>query len=182
MTETPEIPYWVDQTEYPFRHNFIKLEAGYMHYVDEGEGDIILFVHGTPTWSFLYRHFIKTFSKNYRVIAIDYIGFGLSEKPESFAGQPQDHAQNLVEFMRKTDLHEITLVVHDFGGPIGLAAAIDQTERINQVVLFNTWLWETVTNKEAQKVDRIINSFLGHFLYLRLNFSPRVFAKKRLCE
>ncbi|MDR8392639.1 alpha/beta fold hydrolase [Aliifodinibius sp. S!AR15-10] len=182
MAETPEIPNWVDQTEYPFKHQYIDPEAGYMHYVDEGEGDIILFVHGTPTWSFLYRHFITAFSKGHRVIAIDHIGFGLSEKPKTFAGQPQNHAQNLVEFIRKMDLHEITLVVHDFGGPIGLAAAIEQTERIKQLVLFNTWLWETASNKEAQKVGQVINSFLGRFIYLRLNFSPRLLLKKAFTE
>lgn len=174
MTHTEN---WVDGTEYPFRHRYIELANGRMHYVNEGKGDVILFVHGTPSWSFVYRNFIKAFSSKYRTIAIDHIGFGLSEKPEAFAGQPQDHARNLVEFIQRLDLHDITLVVHDFGGPVGLAAAIEQPERFKQVILFNTWLWETASNKEAQKADRIINSFIGRFLYLQLNFSPRVLLK-----
>ncbi|MEX2345148.1 MAG: alpha/beta fold hydrolase [Balneolaceae bacterium] len=159
-----------------------KLEGGAMHYVDEGEGDIILFVHGTPTWSFLYRDFIKNMSKNYRAIAIDHIGFGLSEKPVHFEGRPQDHAKNLSAFIQKLDLKNITLVVHDFGGPIGLAAGMDQPERIKQVVLFNTWLWETQSNEAIQKADKIIQSFLGRFLYLRYNFSPRVLLKKGFAD
>ncbi len=62
---------WLNSVEYPFDHKYIKLESGIMHYVEEGKGDVILFVHGTPTWSFLYRDFIKIFSENYRAIAID---------------------------------------------------------------------------------------------------------------
>lgn len=173
---------WVNRTEYPFEHQYIELQNGTMHYVDEGEGDVILFVHGTPTWSFLYRDFIKDLSKDHRTIAIDHLGFGLSEKPQDFEGRPQDHAKNLSEFIQKMDLKNITLVVHDFGGPIGLAAGIENPERIKQVVLFNTWLWETESNKEAKKADRIINSVIGKFMYMRLNFSPKVLLKKGITE
>lgn len=173
---------WVNKTEYPFKHNFIELESGTMHYVDEGEGDIILFVHGTPTWSFLYRNFIKFFSTQYRTIAIDHMGFGLSEKPTGFPGRPQDHAYNLSDFIRKMNLDNITLIVHDFGGPIGLSAAINNPDKIKQVVLFNSWLWETASNKEVQKMDSIIKSFLGRLLYLRFNFSPRVLLKKAFAD
>lgn len=169
---------WLDTNLYPFEHQYLQLPSGKMHYVDEGKGDVILFVHGTPTWSFLYRDFVKELSKTHRCIAMDHIGFGLSDKPEDFAGSPQAHAENLNEFIRKLNLQNITLVVHDFGGPIGLAAATEQPERFKQIVSFNTWLWETASNPEAQKVDKIINSFIGRFLYLNLNFSPRVLLKK----
>ena len=83
---------WLDTALYPFENRFISLGAGQMHYVDEGEGDIILFVHGTPAWSFLYREHIAELSKNYRCIAIDHIGFGLSEKPEAFDEKPESHS------------------------------------------------------------------------------------------
>ena len=153
-----------------------------MHYVDEGEGDIILFVHGTPAWSFLYREHIAELSKNYRCIAIDHIGFGLSEKPEAFDEKPESHSFNLTEFIEKLDLKKITIAVHDFGGPIGLSSAIQVHDRIKQVVMFNTWLWETKTNPEAQKVDNIINSGIAKFLYLRMNFSPKYLLKKGFHE
>jgi len=169
---------WLDTTLYPFKNKFIPLETGQMHYVDEGEGDIILFVHGTPAWSFLYREYIAVLSKKHRCIAIDHIGFGLSEKPEKFDGKPQSHSKNLTEFIEKLDLKEITLVVHDFGGPIGLSSAIQNNNRIKQVVMFNTWLWETKNDPEAQKVNKIINSGIGKFLYLRLNLSPKYLLKK----
>jgi len=169
---------WVNSTLYPFENKFLRLEAGNMHYVDEGKGETILFVHGTPTWSFLYRDFIKELSKEYRCIAIDHLGFGLSDKPDSVPGTPEWHARNLNEFIKKLDLNNITLVVHDFGGPIGLAAGIENNARINKVVLFNSWLWATEENKEAQKIDRVINSRVGKFMYLTMNFSPKVLLRQ----
>lgn len=169
---------WVDPTLYPFKNNFLQLEAGNMHYVDEGKGDVILFVHGTPTWSFLYRDFIRELSKGYRCIAADHIGFGLSDKPKHFAGTPQDHADNLRQLIEHLDLKNITLVVHDFGGPIGLSYAISNPKNVKTIVMFNTWLWETKENKDAQKIDRILHSGLGNFLYLNTNFSPTVLLKK----
>lgn len=170
---------WIDRIEYPFKDHYLQLSNGLnYHYVDQGKGDVLLFVHGTPTWSFLYRNFIKVLSGSCRTIAVDHIGFGLSEKPSTFSGHPRDHAQNLSEFIERKDLSNITLVVHDFGGPIGLGAALQHPKRIKQVVLFNSWLWETQSNEDAQKIDNIVNSFIGRFLYLRMNFSPRILLKK----
>ena len=177
-----ESPQWLDNQLYPFEQCYTALSAGNMHFIDEGSGDVILFVHGTPTWSFLYRDFIKEFSKSYRCIAIDHLGFGLSEKPKTLAGRPEDHAQNLSEFIQKLDLKNITLVVHDFGGPIGLGAALDQPERIRQVVMFNTWLWGTASNPAVKKIDKIARSWLGKFLYLNLNFSPKFLLKKGFAD
>ena len=178
MNSSFNTPDWLDQSLYPFESKYIQLDAGNMHYIDEGQGSTILFVHGTPTWSFLYRDFIKALSKHHRCIAIDHLGFGLSEHPNGFSGTPQAHASNLSEFIIKKDLHDITLVVHDFGGPIGLATGIEHANRVNKIVLFNTWLWETKNNEDAQKIDKLINGWLGRFLYLNMNFSPKVLLKK----
>ena len=169
---------WIDTSLYPFQSNYIQLEKGKMHYIDEGKGEIILFVHGTPTWSFLYRNQIKSLSKKYRCIAIDHIGFGLSEKPKNFDGTPQNHSENLAEFIALLNLKKFTLAVHDFGGPIGLSYAIKHPEKIKNIVLMNSWLWETASNPEVRKIDKLINSWLGKLLYLNLNFSPKVLLKK----
>ena len=182
MITTSNAQEWLDRQLYPFDSHYIQLETGKMHYVDEGQGEVLLFVHGTPTWSFLYRGFIRELSKNYRCIAIDHLGFGLSEKPEQFSFTPEDHSRNLSEFILKMDLKNITLVVHDFGGPIGLSAGIKHAERINKVVMMNTWLWETKNDKDALKVDKIINSWLGRTLYLNFNFSPKVLLKKGFAD
>lgn len=178
MNTTIISPSWVDTERYPFESKYLTLEAGSMHYVEEGKGQTILFVHGTPTWSFLYRDFIAALSKDYRCIAIDHLGFGLSDKSTSVPGTPEWHSNNLSEFIQKLDLQDITLVVHDFGGPIGLASAIQHHTRIKQVVLFNTWLWETKNHSGAQRVNKIVNSGIGKFLYLNLNFSPKVLLKQ----
>ena len=99
MSLSVQAQQWLDTTLYPFENKFIQLDAGKMYYVDEGEGDIILFVHGTPAWSFLYREHITELSKKHRCITVDHIDFGLSEKPENFDGTPQSHSKNLTEFM-----------------------------------------------------------------------------------
>lgn len=169
---------WVDTNIYPFNNHFLQLKGGNMHYIDEGQGDPILFIHGTPTWSFIYRDFIKSLSKNNRCIAIDHIGFGLSSKPKDFDGKPESHSAHLIEFIKKLDLQNITLVVHDFGGPIGLSTAINQSDRIKQIVIFNTWLWETKHNPEALKINKILHGAMGKFMYLNLNLSPKILVKK----
>jgi pimeloyl-ACP methyl ester carboxylesterase len=169
---------WLDITLYPFKKKYLPVRGGHMHYVDEGQGEIILFIHGTPTWSFLYRDFIKAFSKTHRCIAMDHIGFGLSDKPENAEGTPQAHGQNVGTLIEQLDLKNITLVVHDFGGPIGLSAAIKHHNRIKQMVVFNTWLWETKNDPAAQKINKILHSWIGKFLYLRMNFSVRFLLKK----
>ena len=169
---------WIDQSLYPFHSKYIQLKSGKMHYIDEGVGETILFIHGTPTWSFLYRNQIKHLSKNYRCIAIDHLGFGLSEKPVNFEGTPQSHSRNLAEFIDHLNIQNFTLAVHDFGGSIGLSYAIKNPEKVKKVILMNTWLWETKSNPEVQKIDKLINSWLGKFLYLNFNFSPKVLFKK----
>ena len=173
-------PNWLNTRDYPFDHHYMTMPAGRMHYLDEGQGDqVLLFVHGTPTWSFLYRDVIRAFAKKYRCVAIDHLGFGLSDVSKTtFDGTPASHAQNLKQLIEWLDLRNITLIVHDFGGPIGLAAALDISDRIDRVVLFNSWLWATEDTPEVQKIDKLVRSWLGRFLYLRLNISPKYLLKQ----
>jgi pimeloyl-ACP methyl ester carboxylesterase len=173
-----QTPVWLNESLYPFSHRYIELPSCKMHYVDEGQGDILLFVHGTPAWSFLYREQIKTLRTKYRCIAVDHIGFGLSDKPAKFDGTPQAHSTNLALFVEKLRLTNITLVVHDFGGPIGLSFALAHPEKVRNLVILNTWLWKTSDNPDVQKVDKVVNSRLGKFIYLHTNFSPSILMKK----
>ena len=175
MVNTPD---WIEDYLYPFDSNIMELSAGKMHYIDEGKGETLLFVHGTPTWSFVYRKLIKELATDYRCIAIDHLGFGLSEKVDGFSGKPEDHSANLAEFIQRMNLRNITLVVHDFGGPIGLGAALQMPDRVNKVVLMNSWLWATKEDPAAQKVDKIVNQWLGKFMYLSMNFSAKVLLKQ----
>lgn len=111
-----------------------------MHYVDEGQGPVVLCLHGNPTWSFFYRGLLDSLTVGARVIAPDMLGFGLSEKNPRFLGTPEWHARNLMCFIRSLKLRSpFTMVVHDWGGPIGLDFATKHPKRIGRLVLLNTW-------------------------------------------
>ena len=166
-------PAWVDRELYPFTGHYLDVEGGRMHYVDEGSGPVILMVHGTPTWSFLYRHLISALSKSNRVIAPDNLGFGLSDKPAAWGYTPADHARNLGRLIDHLNLDDFVLAVHDFGGPIGLSQAIDRPDRVRGLVLFNTWMWSLAGTK-AGTMSRVMATPFGRFLYTRLNASPRL--------
>jgi pimeloyl-ACP methyl ester carboxylesterase len=123
---------------YPFASRFLTLEDVRLHYVDEGVGRGLLMVHGNPTWSFYWRKLIERFRHAYRVVAVDHIGCGLSDKPQQYAYTLQRHVDNLVAVIDQLDLREVTLVAHDWGGAIGLGAAVARPERFRAFVLLNT--------------------------------------------
>ncbi|MHB1278163.1 MAG: alpha/beta fold hydrolase [Bacteroidia bacterium] len=164
---------WLDKTEYPFTSRFFKVNGQNLHYIDEGQGDVLLFVHGTPSWSFDFRNVIKELSGNYRCIAVDHIGFGLSDKPEEYNYSTQNHSHTLEKFILAMDLKNLTLVVHDFGGPIGLNFAIHHPERVKKLVILNSWLWSSKSDPDFIKFSKVLRSPLLPFLYRYLNFSPR---------
>lgn len=112
-----------------------------MHYVDEGSGEPILFVHGSSAWSFLYRHSIGELRQDYRCIAPDHLGFGLSAKPTGWGYRLADHGRNLAALIDHLGLQRFTLVVHDVGGPIGLSYALEHPERIARLLILNTFCW-----------------------------------------
>jgi pimeloyl-ACP methyl ester carboxylesterase len=125
-----EPPAWVNREAYPFESRWLELASGgRMHYVDEGSGEVVLLVHGTPTWSFEWRHLIRSLAAGYRCVAPDHVGFGLSERPRDGAYTPEWHAGNLAEFVSRLGLRDVTLVVHDYGGRIRLPLALDRRHR-----------------------------------------------------
>jgi haloalkane dehalogenase len=109
-----------------------------MHYVDQGAGAPLLFVHGNPTWSFAWRRFIAAFSPAHRCVAVDHVGCGKSDKPQRYDYTLDRHVANLVRLIDVLDLREITLVAHDWGGCIGMGAAIERPDRFARFVLMNT--------------------------------------------
>jgi haloalkane dehalogenase len=115
--------------------------VGPVHYIDEGEGDPILFLHGNPTWSFLYRGIVIRLRKKYRCVALDYPGFGLSARPENYGYTPAEHADVVTTLVRHLDLERLTIMGHDWGGPIGMRVALDETSRLRALVMGNTWYW-----------------------------------------
>ncbi len=145
MTWTP--PFTPDPRLFPFESRWWDADVsdadfrGRVHYVDEGTGPTILFLHGNPTWSFLYRGIIVRLRKQFRCIALDLPGFGLSQEPSGDALRPEEHADVVAAFVRHMDLQDLTIMGQDWGGPIGLRVAVDEIERLRALVMGNTWYW-----------------------------------------
>jgi haloalkane dehalogenase len=155
----------------------VAMRDGEMHYVDEGSGPPILFVHGTPTSSYEFRHLIAALSKRHRCIAPDHLGFGDSSRPPSFAYTPEAHAAVLREFVERLGLDDFTLVVHDFGGPIGLPLATDHPSHpphVRRLILLNTWAWPLDGDPKMARGARFIGGAIGRLLYRYANASLRL--------
>ena len=118
---------------YAFMPHYTDFEGMRMHYVDEGHGDPILLLHGEPTWSYLYRKMIPLLASTFRVIAPDYLGFGRSDKPLQIADYTYDlHTRSIASLIETLDLRKATVVVQDWGGPIGLRVATERKDRFMQ--------------------------------------------------
>ena len=123
---------------YPFTSLYFDLNPYKLHYLDEGEGEVLLFLHGNPTWSFYYRSLIQNFQGRYRCVAPDHIGCGFSDKPQDYSYTLTTHIDNLEKLVGFLGLKNITLMVHDWGGAIGMGLAVRKPELIKRLVLFNT--------------------------------------------
>ena len=167
-------PAWLDQTAYPFRSRYLSVSAGEMHYVDEGQGDAILLVHGTPTWSFEFRHLIASLSARHRCVAPDHFGFGLSDRPPAFAYTPEAHAAALGEFVDRLGLDRFTLVVHDFGAPIGLPLALRSPSPVQRLVIMNAFAWPIDDDLKLARGARLLGGAAGRLLYRYANASQRL--------
>ncbi|MEN0061783.1 MAG: alpha/beta fold hydrolase [Myxococcota bacterium] len=123
---------------FPWTSKALPVPAGELRYVDAGEGDPILAVHGNPTWSFYWRALIRHYEGRNRVVVPDHIGCGRSDKPQDWPYRLEDHVDNLVRLVEHLDLQRITVVVHDWGGAIGLGMAGRLPDRIARLVITNT--------------------------------------------
>lgn len=126
------------RSHYPFEGRTFPQPAGRMNYVDAGAGRPILFVHGNPTWSFYWRAALTALQGSHRVIAPDHLGCGLSDKPQDWTYRLGDHIDNLERLVLALDLRDITLVVHDWGGAIGMGVATRHPDRFRDFVITNT--------------------------------------------
>ncbi len=126
---------------YPFESHYARINGNQMHYVDQGKGAPVLMVHGNPTWSFYFRHLITGLSHGFRTIALDHIGCGFSDKPSAkeYDYTLDQRVADLDALIRHLDINEkMSLIVHDWGGMIGLAWALDNLERVDKIVITNT--------------------------------------------
>jgi haloalkane dehalogenase len=156
---------------------------GVLRYIDIGQGPTVVLVHGTPTWSIEWRHVIDALASTHRVLAPDHLGFGRSARPATADYSPEAHARRFADWAAHLGLaatdesSPLTLVLHDFGGPIALdwalQVAASQPQRLARIVLVNTWCWDLARDPALGKRARLANSGLVRFLYRHFNASPR---------
>jgi len=140
VIRTPEERF-KDLPDFPFQPHYLNMDGLRIHYLDEGEGQIILCLHGEPSWSYLYRKMIPILSSQHRVLAMDFVGFGRSDKfTERSEYSFQMHHDTIINFIRALELEQITLVVQDWGGLLGLTVASEMPELFARLVIMNTGL------------------------------------------
>lgn len=166
-------PTWVDDQLFPFESRFVDIDGHRIHYVDEGSGPTLLFLHGNPTWSFDYSQVIETLRPEFRCVAVDYPGFGLSEAAPGYCYLPTEHVQVIDKFVETLALSGVTLIAHDWGGPIGLATAQRRPEAFDRLVLTNTWAWP-VDAPLVQVMSHVMGSPIGRLLIRQLNLFVNV--------
>lgn len=172
MTKPPATgtrPAWVDDELFPFQSRFVELDRSLVHYVDEGSGPILLMLHGNPVWSFVYRDVILALRDRFRCIAVDLPGFGLSTAAPGYRYLAQDHADLVVSFLDRLDLSQVTLVGHNWGGPLGLYAAQQRRDKFERLVLSNTWAWPLNGDPSSELFSRAMGNPVGRALIRRLN-------------
>jgi pimeloyl-ACP methyl ester carboxylesterase len=160
-----------------FKGKFLDLNGkDYLHYRDEGHGEVILAIHGNPTWSYFYHSLFDQFKDRYRVIAPDHLGMGLSSRaPITDKMYLQNHVDHLVYLIDRLDLHNIHLVVHDWGGPIGLLALLKRQERFKSVTITNTSAFIIKDIPKRIHLGKI--PILGPFLFHDLNLFSKAALK-----
>ena len=165
-------PDWVSDELFPFESRFFETPDGQrMHYVDEGSGTPIVFVHGNPAWSFEFRQLIEGLRSDFRCIAPDHIGFGLSSR----SGRREDHhpaahAERFAALLDHLEVRDATLFLTDWGGPIGLEFARRHPHRVARIVIANTWCWPVADDRHFVMFSFMMRSWLGQFLIKRFNF------------
>lgn len=174
---TERRPSWLDERLYPFESRYVELSGSQVHYVDEGTGPALLFLHAGPAWSFIYRNFIKSLRDQFRCIALDYPGFGLSTASKGYGHTLPEHAEIVEEFIQALDLRDLTLMVHDASGPIGLGVAGRHPERIKALIITDTFGWPLSDYPTVARMLRFVSGPVFGFFNRHFNLLPWIVAR-----
>lgn len=136
-----QIDFTPDKVLFPFQSRWFDGAGPRVHYIDEGAGRPVVMFHGNPTWSFLYRKVIQQLSGRFRCVAMDYPGFGLSERPSGYGYTSEEHARVIGKLVDHLNLDGFIVVGQDWGGPIGMTVATERASRVAGMVFANTWYW-----------------------------------------
>ena len=169
----------VDKELFPFENHFLTTSNGSeVHYVDEGQGPVILMMHGNPAWSFLYRKMITKLKGHFRCIAPDYPGFGLSTAPDGFDFLAGSQTEVMIEFVEKLALKDFFIVMQDWGGPIGLAIAEKIPERVQGMIIGNSWAWPLKDKPRFRVFSWLMGGPIGRVMAQSFNGVWRFFMKE----
>ncbi|MBN8679145.1 MAG: alpha/beta fold hydrolase [Chitinophagales bacterium] len=175
---------WVNRDLFPFTSRYMEIDGHRMHYIDEGSGPVILFSHGTPEWSFGWRDLIRGLRGQFRCVAPDLLGMGLSDKPADADYTCRAHADRMAIFIEKLGLKDYSVIGNDFGLAIGLSQAIRQPENVRNICIFNGWMWRLDTDPHYALAAKLFDNWFGRMLYRQFNFPvnvimPSVFGNRK---
>jgi haloalkane dehalogenase len=169
----------VDQIKhlYDFRSHYLNRRGYRYHYLDEGQGEPLVMLHGNPSWSFMYRDLVRAFRDNYRTVVPDHIGCGLSDKPpgEDYPYTLEERVSDLEALLNETGIESnVTLIMHDWGGPIGMTYAARHPSRISRLIVLNTAAFLLPAGKPLHWSLSLCKNFrVAQFFILRFNAFAR---------
>ncbi|MBI38236.1 MAG: alpha/beta hydrolase [Leptospiraceae bacterium] len=169
-----ERPSFLSHEIFPFQSKWMDVNGQRIHYIDEGKGTALVFFHGNPTYSFLFRKVIPLLRHRFRCIAFDYPGFGLSQATADYNFLPEEHAAISDAFLRKLKLKKWIPAVSDWGGPIGLRVAQLQQDRVPALIIGNTFAWPVNGDFHFEGFSRFFGGFLGKILIRHFHAFVRV--------
>jgi haloalkane dehalogenase len=175
-----QLPFPVPQRYFPVEHRFLDLDGARIHYVDEGSGEPLLLLHGNPSWSFLYRKMIPALRDQFRCVALDYPGYGMSDAPPHYGFTPPEHSAMLERFVERLELSDLTIMVQDWGGPVGLGFAGRRPDLVRGFIIGNTFAWPLNGIPRVELFSWIMGGPVGMALTQRFNLVPRFFLSRGL--
>jgi haloalkane dehalogenase len=166
---------WPDPGTWGWAPRWVEVGGGRLHYVRAGTGPRVIFVHGTPTWSYEWRHALRSLEETHEVIAVDHLGFGRSDRPAEAEYTPEAHAARFRDAMSAlVPAGPVSLVLHDFGGPIALDWVLDHAERLSHLIIVNSWMWPPQEDPTLRRAAKLAGSGVFRLLYRYANASLRL--------
>jgi len=176
------LPFDVPHQLFPVQHRFLELDGGRIHYVDEGTGETLLLLHGNPSWCFLYRKIIAGLKSDFRCVALDFPGYGMSDAPAGYGFTPQEHSDVLEHFVDRLGLKDLTMMVQDWGGPVGLGFGGRRPELVRRLIIGNTFAWPLVGERRVRIFSWVMGGPIGRSLTSAFNFVPKFFFSRGLAQ
>jgi haloalkane dehalogenase len=176
------LPFPVPTELFAVEHRFLDVDGARIHYVDEGSGETLLLLHGNPSWSFLYRKIIAGLRDDFRCVALDYPGYGMSDPRPGYGFTPKEHSLVLERFVDRLGLGDLTLMVQDWGGPIGLGLAGRRPEQVRRLIIGNTFAWPLSGERRMRLFSWVMGGPIGRSLTSAFNFVPKFFFARGFAQ